>query len=544
MQLSNVTAKQVNDLNLTEKVKANEPVSSTASDGSSSDEHQSDADMQLSTPSEEPVKTLMQMIEPRFWSVVVLASLAAFAPMLITGTVAVTALYRLFGARAEKVPWNGKTAIVTGGKVRSSLDIPPMPHVPSSHPPRLSRPCAQMTKSFVIIKQLKAQGCRVVLCETKKYWMVASRFSNCIDRFVTVPVPEKDTEGFLSAMVNLAEEEKADVFVPVTSPVASQYEARLNSVLPKRVQSWSLTYEDCEDLDDKVAFCNSAAEMGLSVPRTHRVVNNAEVRAFNEKLQAQLDAAPAGTKQPRFILKNLQYDSMHRLDLFTLPCAPAKLDAYLADITIDEANPWTVQTFIVGDEFSTCAVVKEGRLLTFSDNAASISCFNYLPERNPRLREWVTTFCAERRVSGIVCIDFIVDKDDGTPYAIECNPRFSSNIASFYNNPAFGAVLCAPDAFSSAVEPLPSAVETYWLFSEIWAAVAGKGEASYPARALTLLHTLLHKKDAYFDASDPLPFLAHFCVHLPTLLVRNLYNGNKWAKIDPCIGKMTEENGD
>ena len=51
-------------------------------------------------------------------------------------------------------------------------------------------------------------------------------------------------------------------------------------------------------------------------------------------------------------------------------------------------------------------------------------------------------------------------------------------------------------------------------------------------------------KDAYFDYADPLPFLAHFCVHLPTLLVRNLYNGNKWAKIDPCIGKMTEENGD
>merc|ERR1712032_1694536 len=52
------------------------------------------------------------------------------------------------------------------------------------------------------------------------------------------------------------------------------------------------------------------------------------------------------------------------------------------------------------------------------------------------------------------------------------------------------------------------------------------------------------QKDAYFDAADPLPVLDHLYVHLPMLLIRNVHTGNKWAKIDPCIGKMTEENGD
>ena len=41
-----------------------------------------------------------------------------------------------------------------------------------------------------------------------------------------------------------------------------------------------------------------------------------------------------------------------------------------------------------------------------------------------------------------------------------------------------------------------------------------------------------------------LPFLALHYLHVPTLLMRNLIRGNKWAKIDLCIGKMTEENGD
>jgi len=396
-----------------------------------------------------------------------------------------------------------------------------------------------MTKSYVMIKQLKAQGCRVVLVETSKYWMVASRFSNCVDRFATVPVPEKDPTAYLAVMARLAEEEKADLFVPVTSPVASWYESRLTSVLPKRCFSWSLATENVEFLDDKVLFCQAAAALGLAVPSAYRVCSHAEVHALNEQARRECKGS-----RPRYIFKSLQYDSMHRLDLFTLPCTSAKLDDYLSSIPMSEANPWTVQTFIIGSEYSTCAIVKEGRLLAFTDNAATISCFNYEPARNPKLRSWVEKFCAARKLSGIVCFDFIVDSDDGTPYAIECNPRASSNLANFYNNSGLGAVLTQPDAFSGTVEPLASVVETYWLFSEVWALVTTSTLLSFLGHAKKLLHTLLHKKDAYFDAADPLPFLAHLYVHLPMLLIRNVHTGNKWAKIDPCIGKMTEENGD
>lgn len=460
-------------------------------------------------------KSIAEMIAPRFWSLVTLSALAASAPLIMMGTLAAIVIDYLFSAGASpKVASNGKVAIVTGGK---------------------------MTKAFVVIKQLKAQGCRVVLCETSKYWMVASRFSRCVDRFVTVPVPEKAPEAHLKAMAALAEEEKADVFVPVTSPLHSAYEARLSSVLPERCFSWSLSSEEVDALDDKVVFCQAADALGLPTPVSHRMCSHADVWAFNDRLREQAQANPTA-KFPRYILKNLQYDSMHRLDLFTLPCTPDALEEYISDILIDESNPWVVQTFVVGDEFSTCAVVKDGRLLAFTDNAACLSCFNYLPARNSKLREWVEVFCAARRLSGILCIDFIIDAE-GTPYAIECNPRFSSNITSFYDNPAFGAVLVDPDAFSSTVQPLPSAVETYWLFSEVWAAMTKPG-LPLSQRAAGVIDSLLHKKDAYFDPTDPMPFLAHFFVHIPTLLLRNLRNGNKWAKIDPCIGKMTEENGD
>ena len=444
------------------------------------------------------VKTWREVLAPRLWSIATLAGIYACAPFVVGSWAAVVGASRLFfGGRAARVPWNGKTALVTGGK---------------------------MTKSFVICKQLKA---------------------------------------FLEAVRALAVEEKADLFVPVTSPVASQYEAHVASVLPAGCRSWSLDPDEVEALDDKMQFCASAAALGLSTPEAHRIGSDDEVRAFNAKLlagaaaleaafasvaaKAPGEAAPGENSKRRYIFKNLQYDSMHRLDLFTLPCAPAKLDAYLAKlkadgVTIDDANPWTAQRFVVGDEYSTCAVVADGRLLAFSDNRASLSCFNYLPARDPQLRAWVEAFCKARRLSGIVCIDFIVDDATGVPFAIECNPRFSSNIAAFYNNPEFGAALVAPDEVAATVEPRADVVETYWLFSEAWAALTKPGAKL--SRAAALLSAVLFKKDAYFDVSDPLPFLGALFVHLPTLLARNVRTGNKWAKIDPCIGKMTEENGD
>ena len=55
----------------------------------------------------------------------------------------------------------------------------------------------KMTKALHVARILKRAGCRVVMLETHKYWMVASRVASCVDRFVTVPVPEKNPSEIL-----------------------------------------------------------------------------------------------------------------------------------------------------------------------------------------------------------------------------------------------------------------------------------------------------------------------------------------------------------
>ena len=399
-----------------------------------------------------------------------------------------------------------------------------------------------MTKALCVARHLKAAGCRVVLVETHKYYMVASRFASCVDRFVTVPVPELEPKAFLSALKQLAYEEDADLFVPVSSPASSVYDARVASVLPSGCRSLSPGETWTAALDDKVTFNEMAKMAGLAAPDTRRLTSKGAALAFNAELLAQGEAAT------KYIFKNLQYDSMRRLDLFTLPCEPAKLEAYMSDIDEISPNaPWAAQAFVTGQEYSTCAIAHEGTLTLYTANAASISCFNYLHDDNPRMRAWVEKFCAHHKINGVVCIDFFIDPADGEPRAIECNPRFSSNIANFYDSPTVARALLEPETCvkQGIVEtPLPTARETCWIGFELYAALlVGKG-LSLRQRLGLALESLFVKKDAYFEPSDVLPFLALYYIHIPTLLVRNIRRGNTWAKIDLCIGKLTEVNGD
>ena len=106
-------------------LKAVKPGSSTASetDGSFDDEHAkltfSDKDTDSNPREEPPTKTLRDMCEPRFWSLVTLAALAASAPLVLVCTFFTVALHRLFEKPTTVAP-NGKVAIVSGGKARTA----------------------------------------------------------------------------------------------------------------------------------------------------------------------------------------------------------------------------------------------------------------------------------------------------------------------------------------------------------------------------------------------------------------------------------------
>lgn len=146
---------------------------------------------------------------------------------------------------------------------------------------------------------------------------------------------------------------------------------------------------------------------------------------------------------------------------------------------------------MVGDECCGHVLAHEGKIALYSDNVASISCFNYEHLGDARIRAWVTDFVAHHSLSGVMCFDFIVDEHTGVPYAIECNPRMSSNIVNFHDSPTAGRAFLEPDKLAAEGHtevPLPTAGETCWTAVDAWYAPAAHTVPTLPLHPVRSAH--------------------------------------------------------
>lgn len=87
---------------------------------------------------------------------------------------------------------------------------------------------------------------------------------------------------------------------------------------------------------------------GLAVPESFLAKSNQDVYKINEILKQRIHKDGSSYKHKHtFILKNIDYDPVHRLDLFTLPADDKAIENYLEKITndgnpISENHPWTI----------------------------------------------------------------------------------------------------------------------------------------------------------------------------------------------------------
>jgi len=381
----------------------------------------------------------------------------------------------------------------------------------------------KMTKALQLARSFAVAGHRVVLVEKGTYRFTGHRFSRAVDAFHVVPDPRDP--GYAQALLDVVRAEGVDLYVPVCSPVASEFDAAAADLLAGHCEVLSLEPEMVRTLDDKHRFTTLAASLGLSVPDTHLVTDPQQV----------LDHDFTGATRP-YVLKSIAYDPVHRLDLTHLPLPTrAATEAFLAGKPISPQNPWILQEFVTGEEICTHATARDGVVTVWCCCPSSAFQVNYAQVERPRVREWVTTFVRELGLSGQVSFDFLVDAD-GTPFAIECNPRTHSAITMFYDHPGLAdAYLHARD---TPLEPLPTSRPTYWLYHELWRALSRPGTAKERWRVVRT------GKEAVFDRADPLPFLVLHHVQIPLLLLASLRARGAWNRIDFNIGKLVQPAGD
>ncbi len=421
------------------------------------------------------------------------------------------------------------TAAVVGGALIARTLAKPKPKTSMADAKTVLINGGKMTKALQLARSFDAAGHRVVLAESEAYWVTGHRYSRAVDRFATLP--ESGSDGYADALAELVADEGINVFIPVSSPVGSLHDSAAMAHLPASCETIHADPDTITLLDDKHKFAETAAKLGLRVPKSVLITDPAQIAAFD-----------FSTADRPYILKSIAYDPVRRLDLTQLPLAsPAETAAYAKSLPIRPDNPWVMQEFIAGTEYCTHGTFRDGRLTVHACCMSSPFQVNYAHFDRPDILEWVTQFGAGLALTGQASFDFIEADDDGAIYAIECNPRTHSAITMFYNHPDLAAAYLGERAEGDPIEPLPSSRPTYWLAHEIWRIVRGMPSFEH---AKARLRVILHGKDAVFDWRDPLPFLALHHWHVPALLLRTLRDGRDWLRIDFNIGKLVQTGGD
>jgi predicted ATP-grasp superfamily ATP-dependent carboligase len=386
----------------------------------------------------------------------------------------------------------------------------------------------KMTKALQLARSFHRAGHRVILVETPKYWLTGHRFSRAVDRFYTVPNPQAEDYG--AALLAIVQQEQVDLYVPVCSPLASYYDAKVQAILAPHCPVMHLDVETLLRLDDKSEFAIAAENLGLSVPKSHRITSPQQVIDFDF----------TNADRP-YIIKSIPYDAVRRLDLTRLPGeTPAQTAAFVESLPISESQPWVMQEYISGQEYCTHSTLREGHLQLHCCCESSAFQVNYQNVDHPKIEAWIRTFASSLKLTGQVSLDFI-QTADGQLYAIECNPRTHSAITMFYNHPDVATAYLSPMPMVPTVQPLASSRPTYWIYHEIWRLVTHLGS---PAEIWERVNIIAQGKDAIFDWADPLPFLMVHHWQIPLLLLGNLRRPKEWIRIDFNIGKLVELGGD
>ena len=399
----------------------------------------------------------------------------------------------------------------------------------AAHPQNILVSGGKMTKALQLARSFHAAGHRVILIEGHKYWLSGHRFSNAVSRFYTVPTPQDDPEAYTQALLEIVKQEKIDVYVPVCSPVASYYDSLAKSALSEYCEVFHFDADITKMLDDKFAFTDQARSLGLSVPKSFKITDPEQVINFDFSKETR-----------KYILKSISYDSVRRLNLTKLPCdTPEETAAFVKSLPISPEKPWIMQEFIPGKELCTHSTVRDGELRLHCCSNSSAFQINYENVENPQIREWVQHFVKSLGLTGQVSLD-LIQAEDGTVYAIECNPRTHSAITMFYNHPGVAEAYLGKSPLPAPLEPLTNSKPTYWIYHEIWRLTGIRSGKQLQ----TWLKNLVRGTDAVYRMDDPLPFLTLHHWQITLLLLKNLQQLKGWVKIDFNIGKLVELGGD
>ena len=333
----------------------------------------------------------------------------------------------------------------------------------------------RLPKALDLARGFSSVGWRVVVAEPFARHLCGS--SRDVAKSIRVPAPADGKRAYLESLARVVQEQGAELVLPVSEE--TMHVAFLPPLLPEGVRVATMPPEQVLALHHKGGFVRAGLGWGLTVP---------------ESFPSDTPEAAALARQAPVVVKPVHSCSGRGVRI--LP-AGATLPA--------EDSAHLVQRVVNGEEFSTCTLAHEGRVLgTVVYRGAQMSgsvAVSFERVDHPAIEDWAARFVAASGWSGFISFDLIVDAA-GTPWGIECNPRTTSGLHFFE---AADIARCLADPLNAP----PPRHRAECRLQQFWSCLTETQLSLFrggPFRAN--LQRLLTTRDTCWQGRDPMPLLA------------------------------------
>ena len=330
----------------------------------------------------------------------------------------------------------------------------------------------RLPKGLDFARSFARLGWRVIIADPfSSHLMGASR---SVTKSYQVPPPATEIEAYFAALERIIDQESINLVVPVSEDV--MFVAELPNYLKNSVPVFAMPPKIIHGVHDKFDFIKKSAEIGLKVP----------------------ESAVFGTELAQKIAENGPYIIKPRHS-----CAGNGVQFFAKNTPLKAGKTDVIQQLVHGAEQSTCSLAINGRVVATVVYQATmlsgtVACAFERVE-TPKIDEWVSRFVAATHWNGFISFDFIVDAE-GTPYAIECNPRTTSGLHFFDTDDIAPAILGKKSTIRFRKERE---------LMQFWSCLQETQDSfgDWP-RFLANLRQVWRTKDVTFAANDPWPMIS------------------------------------
>ncbi|MBI9101653.1 MAG: ATP-grasp domain-containing protein [Spirochaetales bacterium] len=331
-----------------------------------------------------------------------------------------------------------------------------------------------------LVRVLSAGGHKVWLAETMGGTITS--FSNRLQGSIRLTSPLLDFEAFAGDLERALIIHKIDLLLPTCEEVF--WIGRAHQRLSGTCLIFTPPLTKLRQVHSKYEISKLAESAGLISPVTHLISGKDELKSYfdsDQKWVLKPEFSRFGSRvliKPSFSQAVKEFEYLNR--------------------------NWVLQQFIRGDEYAVWSVFQKGNMVAFCSypivhKAGIGSAIWFTPRDVPGLQEAVRQMGGYSDWTGQLAFDFIVP-EGGTPVLIECNPRLTSGIHLFRDQPGLSAAItCESEGLV-----LPTPGKTMQLTFPMWS--HGLPRALARKSLIPWWHDLKSARDILWYPGDFKPF--------------------------------------